>query len=103
MDPELEGVCGAPQRQGTRVGEMQGEYPVSLCRRVLLKGPGEDFMSKENLMSAKTTTIKALIEAVQDVSANDDEAVAVLEHLLKTRRVVAQRPRGASQVANAYF
>lgn len=33
-------------------------------------------------------TILELIRAVQDATASDDEAVAVLTHLLKTRRVL---------------
>lgn len=54
-------------------------------------------------MTSKTTTMKALIEAVQDVATTDDEAVAVLTHLLSTRRIMTERARGAVQVAKAYF
>lgn len=54
-------------------------------------------------MSTKTTTMKALIEAVQDVAGDDAEAVAVLQHLLKTRRMLAERPGAATQMAKAFF
>ena len=54
-------------------------------------------------MSTQTTTMKALIEAVQDIANDDAEAVAVLQHMLKTRRMLAERPGGAAQVAKALF
>jgi len=54
-------------------------------------------------MTEKTTTVKALIEAVQDVANTDEEAVAVLKHLLSTRRLLAGRPRAATQLAKAFF
>lgn len=54
-------------------------------------------------MTSQTTTMKALIEAVQDVANSDDEAVAVLKHLLSTRRIMAERARRADQVAKSFF
>ena len=54
-------------------------------------------------MAHKTTTMKALIEAVQDVASDDDEAIAVLTHLLSTRRLMSERAHGAAKVAKYYF
>ena len=54
-------------------------------------------------MEAKVTTMKALVEAIQDLSSGDDEAIAVLTHLLSTRKVLAERAGAASQVAKSFF
>lgn len=54
-------------------------------------------------MTSQTTTMKALVEAVQDVASSDDEAVAVLKHLLSTRRIMTERARGAVQVSKSFF
>ncbi|MGH7786663.1 MAG: hypothetical protein ACRERC_07335 [Candidatus Binatia bacterium] len=39
----------------------------------------------------KRVTIFELVEAVQDIAGSDEEVVAVLTHLLKTRTVRASR------------
>jgi hypothetical protein len=39
----------------------------------------------------KTVTLEDLFRAVQDSTTSDEEAVAVMVHLLQTRRVVPAR------------
>ena len=55
-------------------------------------------------MSDKLTTMKAVVEAIQDAARSDDEAVAALTHLFNQRRaILAQSRQAAAQVAKAYF
>ena len=44
------------------------------------------------MRKVKRVTILELVEAVQDIAGSDEEVVAVLTHLLKTRTVRASRP-----------
>jgi len=39
-------------------------------------------------------TLRELVEAVQDVSSSDREAVAVIGHMLRTRRILRPLPLG---------
>ena len=58
----------------------------------------------EMKMSDNMTTMKAVVEAIQDAARSDDEAVAALTHLLNQRgAILAQSRRAAVQVAKAYF
>ena len=43
-------------------------------------------------MSIQMTTVKALVEAIQESAKTDDEALATLTYLLGSRRVVLRRP-----------
>jgi hypothetical protein len=43
----------------------------------------------------RSLTIEDLVHAIQDIARSDEEVVAVLEHMLRTRRIV----RPAVQVA----
>lgn len=55
-------------------------------------------------MAAKITTMKALVEAIQDEAGTEEETVAALTHLLSRRGLVlAGHPRGAAQVARSFF
>jgi hypothetical protein len=55
-------------------------------------------------MAPKTATMQAVVEAVQDAATTDDEAIAVLTHLLSTRGLVlAQRSRNLAQIAKSFF
>jgi hypothetical protein len=37
---------------------------------------------------SRSVTIEDLVQAIQDIARDDDEVVAVLEHMLRTRRIV---------------
>lgn len=43
----------------------------------------------------KRVTLLELVEAVQDIASSDEEAVAVLTHLLRTKRVSRPLPAAA--------
>jgi hypothetical protein len=104
MDTELAGLRGATRGQNDRNGEVPSEHPLPQRRRIRLNAAViEKNSQRRNPMSTKTTTMKALIEAVQDVASDDAEAVAVLQHLLKTRRMLAERPGAVTQLSKAFF
>jgi hypothetical protein len=52
---------------------------------------------------SKTTTMKALVEAVQDSASTDAEAVAVLTHMLSARGLVLAARGRTSQVSKSFF
>lgn len=55
-------------------------------------------------MSDKITTMKALVEAIQDAATTEDETIAALTHLLSRRGLVlAGHTRSNAQVAKSFF
>jgi hypothetical protein len=48
------------------------------------------------MRKTKQVTLFELIEAVQDTSRSDEEAVAVLTHLLRTVRLYRELPAAAA-------
>jgi hypothetical protein len=47
------------------------------------------------MRKVKRVTLLELVEAVQDIANSDEEAVAVLTHLLRTRRLSRSLPAAA--------
>jgi hypothetical protein len=45
---------------------------------------------------SRSLTIEELVQAVQDIARSDVEVVAVLEHMLRTRRIVRQPLQAAA-------
>lgn len=55
-------------------------------------------------MSAKVTTMKALIQAIQDESSTEAETIAALTHVLSRRGLVlAGQERSNAQLTKAFF
>ncbi len=45
------------------------------------------------MQTTKKLTILELFRAVQDTCGNDDEVVAVIDHMMRTRRVIRRQQR----------
>lgn len=54
-------------------------------------------------MTAKITTMKALVEAIQDAAGTEEEAVATLTHLLSHQGLLLTKPSRATTLAAKSF
>lgn len=52
---------------------------------------------------SKITTMKALVEAVQDAASTDEETIAVLTHLLSARGLRLAGGTRSTRVARSFF
>jgi len=54
-------------------------------------------------MSHKVTTMKALVEAIQDAATSEDEAIAALTHLLSRRGVRLTAHQRGHALTESFF